>query len=100
MVIVLTGNSNNPGDYSFMAGVTRFLESASLLEVLAKHNIPAHTEVSYPDFFYDENATDGDYHLWGRLTLNDWNEYIRLRLVSAHGQNMLEQWWQRLGKLA
>lgn len=95
MVIVLTGNRNNPGDYSFVAGITRFLESGSLLRVLAEHNIPAHTEVSYPSFFYDESATDSGYGLWSKLSLNDWNEYIRLRLVAAHGQHMLQQWWER-----
>lgn len=97
LVIVLTGNLNNPGDYSFVAGITRFLESESLLRVLAKHNIPAHTEVSYPSFFYNEGAADKGYHLWSKLSLNDWNEYIRLRLVAEHGKSMLEQWWERTG---
>lgn len=96
MIIVLTGNPNNPGDYSFMAGITRFLESTSLLKLLAENNIPAHTEVSYPKLFYQESSKGKDYSLWGKLTLVDWNEYVRLQLVSEHGQNMLEQWWQRL----
>jgi len=94
MVILLTGNPSNPGDYSFMAGVTRFLESTSLLQALAKHNIPAHTEVSYPRSFYDIDATS--YGIWSDLSLADWEEYIRLRLVSNHGQNMLCDWWERL----
>lgn len=96
MIIVLTGNTNNPGDYSFMAGLTRFIESVSLLKILAKHNISAHTEVSYPGLFYDESAKGKDYSLWTKLSLVDWNEYVRLQLVSVHGKNMLEQWWQRL----
>ncbi|MCC5639799.1 hypothetical protein LC593_29035 [Nostoc sp. CHAB 5844] len=81
-----------------MAGITRFFESKSLLDLLAKHNIPAHTQVIYPDLFYKENIERVNYHIWERLTLNDWNEYIRLRLVSTHGQWMLQQWWERLGK--
>lgn len=103
MVIVLTGNPHNPSDYSFVAGITRFLESRSLLEVLAKHNIPAHTEVSYPRIFYDESATGKtgkEDDLWSELSLNDWNEYIRLQLVAEHGKSMLEQWWERTGKSA
>ncbi|WP_445306306.1 hypothetical protein [Microcoleus vaginatus] len=100
MVIVLTGNSNNPCDYSFVAGITRFLESRSLLQVLAEHNIPAHTEVSYPRFFYDESGTGKGYELWSELSLNDWNEYIRLQLVAEHGKSMLKQWWERTGKSA
>ncbi|MCC5670493.1 hypothetical protein LC653_43650 [Nostoc sp. CHAB 5784] len=93
-VILLTGNPNNPGDYSFLAGVTRFLESASLLKALAKHNIPAHTEVSYPSSFYDLDTTS--YDIWSKLSLADWEEYIRLTLVSVHGQEMLRSWWERL----
>ncbi len=100
MVILLTGNPNNPGDYTFMAGITRFLESTQLLRELAKHNIPAHTEVSYPDFFYEETAKGKGYGIWGELTLSDWNEYIRRTLVSCHGENMLELWWERLNKSA
>ena len=96
MVILLTGNPNNPGDYSFMAGVTRFLESTSLLKELAKYNIPAHTEVSYPDLLCKESEKDKGYGIWAKLTLDDWNEYIRLTLVSTHGQSMLEHWWKRL----
>jgi hypothetical protein len=98
MVILLTGNPHHPGDYSFMAGITRFLKSTSLLQALAKHNIPAHTEISYPDLFDDKSAENADYNIWGRLNLNDWNEYIRLSLVSVYGQDMLQQWWQRLAK--
>jgi hypothetical protein len=99
MVIVLTGNLSNPGDYSFAAGVTRFLESGSLLRMLAKHNIPIHTEVCYPSFFYDEEATGKGYGLWRELNLNDWEEYIRLQLVPNHGQQMLRYWWERTQKL-
>lgn len=100
MVIVLTGNSHNPCDYSFVAGITRFFESRSLLQVLAEHNIPAHTEVSYPRFFDEESATAKEDGLWSGLSLNDWNEYIRLQLVAAHGKSMLKQWWERTGKSA
>ncbi|AUB41955.1 hypothetical protein COO91_09767 (plasmid) [Nostoc flagelliforme CCNUN1] len=39
------------------------------------------------------------YNIWGRLNLNDWNEYIRLSLVSVHGQDMLQQWWKRASKI-
>lgn len=94
MVILLTGNPNNPGDYSFMAGVTRFFESTSLLKALAKHNIPAHTEVSYPSSF--DKLNEKDYHVWSELSLADWEEYIRLTLVSVHGEGMLRNWWKRL----
>jgi hypothetical protein len=96
MIILLAGNPSNPGDYSFMAGVTRFVESHSLLKALAKHNIPAHTEVTYPKSFYDLNAKAQDYYIWSKLTLTDWEEYIRLTLVSNHGSSMLKNWWSRL----
>ena len=100
MVIVLTGNLHNPCDYSFVAGITRFLESRSLLEVLAEHNIPAQTEVCYPRFFCDESTTGKKDYLWSELSLNDWNEYIRLQLVAEHGKSMLREWWERTGKSA
>ncbi|MEG4092309.1 hypothetical protein [Microcoleus sp. Pol12B4] len=71
-----------------------------MLQVLAEHNIPAHTEVSYPRFFDEESATAKEDGLWSGLSLNDWNEYIRLQLVAAHGKSMLKQWWERTGKSA
>ncbi|NJN11523.1 MAG: hypothetical protein HC815_27530 [Richelia sp. RM1_1_1] len=98
MIILLTGNPNNPSDYSFMAGVTRFVESKCLLEALAKHNIPAHTEVSYPSLFdnLDYKDTPTSYDIWEKLSLAEWEEYIRLTLVSVHGQGLLRNWWERL----
>jgi hypothetical protein len=99
MVILLVGNPNNPGEYSFMAGITRFLESSSLLRALARHNISAHTEVSYPDSFYHHQTVES-YLIWSQLNLNDWNEYIRRELVAQHGKRMLERWWMRLREMS
>ncbi len=98
MVILLAGNPNNPGEYSFMAGITRFFESSSLLRALARHNISAHTEISYPDSFYHQ--TGESYLIWSQLDLNDWNEYIRRELVAVHGKRMLERWWMRLREMS
>lgn len=98
MIILLTSSPLNPGDYSFMAGITRFLESRELLVELAKYNIPAHTECTYPELFSDREIEMNDYQIWEELSLADWNEYIRRTLVSRHGKQMLEAWWERLKK--
>jgi hypothetical protein len=98
MVIILVGNISNPADYSYVAGITRFFESTRLLRFLADHNIPAHTEVSYPRCFDDKNSATKGISLWQKLNLSDWDEYIRLRLVAMHGGNMLSRWWRRTEK--
>ena len=99
MIVLIIGNLSNPADYSYVAGISRFFESARLLRSLAEYNIPVHTEVSYPSCFDDKEGvktkTASAFEKWYKLNLNDWDEYIRLRLISIHGSTMLMKWWER-----
>ena len=51
--IIVVADSSNPAHLSYDIQHLRMWEGEGiyLLEIMARHNIPAHTEVSYPDEF-------------------------------------------------
>lgn len=99
--IIVVGNPLNPIDLSYVIQHTRMWEEEGigLLEIMAKHNIPAHTEVTYPQNFLwkryrDENKETErlkNLHQW---SVQIWEDYCSY-LMAEHGQDMLSDFIEK-----
>lgn len=64
---------------------------------MAQYNIPAHTEVTYPDDFLDSRYPKSDplnqnkdLQYW---TVQTWEYYCSF-LLAEHGSSMLSKYWE------
>lgn len=100
--IIVVASKDNPADFSYVVQHLRMadFEGIRLIEILAKENIPAHTEVTYPmDFlsiryrYQEENFLRRlkDLRGWG---VELWEDYCSY-LVANHGQNMTNDYWSK-----
>ena len=104
-IIVIT-DSSNPVNLSYMIQHLRMLkkEGIRLLELMAKHNIPAHTEVSYPDDFLMDrygNHSPTYRHLresLGYWSVQIWEDYCSY-LMSIYGKQMLYNYYKQINKI-
>lgn len=98
--IIVVGDKGNPANVSFVIQHVRMaeFEGVKLLTILAQHNIPAHTEVTYPKQFLerrygyrDDDIPEHlkDIHHWDVQT---WEDYCHF-LLSVNGERMLERYW-------
>lgn len=96
--IIVTVDRHNPANFSYVIQHLRMTEGegVSLLRALAKHNIPAITEVSYPmDFLQErygyEQTPDvlKDLRRWNAQIWEDYCSY----LMANHGQKMTQSYW-------
>ena len=101
--IIVVADSSNPAHLSYDIQHLRMWEGEGiyLLEIMARHNIPAHTEVSYPDEFLkyrygSENPT----YKYLRETLDHWSvqvwEDYCSYLMSVHGQWMFYNYCKKI----
>ncbi len=94
--IIVSTDPTNPINLSYVIQHLRMweYEGIGLLRLMARHNIPAHTEVSYPEDFlryrYKSNSVLYN-HL--RESLNHWSTQVWedycSYLMSQHGRRML-----------
>lgn len=101
--IVVVANQTNPANLSYVVQHLRMCEAEgiSILELLAKYNIPAITEVTYHKAFlsYRFGYMGHDEVPEKLLKLKHWScqlwEDYCSYLVSAHGYKMLSVFWAR-----
>jgi len=107
--IIVISDSENPINLSYMIQHLRMLwsEGIELLDIMSQHNIPAYTEVTYPEFFlnyrYSSYRDHGDIslkkhehlkkslHNWSAL---DWEDYCSYLMVK-HGGYMLVRFYDK-----
>jgi len=99
--IILVTNPENPVDISYMIQHLRIrLEGERLLKSLAKYNIPAHTEVSFPSDFiktrYKDQTVIQEKNLLSldSWTTQIWEDYCSY-LVALHGKDMLVSYFNK-----
>jgi hypothetical protein len=92
--IIVVADASNPAHLSYIIQHLRMweYEGIGLLRIMARHNIPAHTEVSYPEYFlnYRYRKNDPIYDELHRLdhwTVHVWEDYCSY-LMSEHGESM------------
>ncbi len=98
--IIVVADQSNPASISYVIQHLRMWEKEgiALLRIMAQHNIPAHTEVSYPENFLDtryRNSSETYEHLKGDLIYWDaqvWEDYCSY-LLAEHGSSMLFKYW-------
>ncbi|MFM6620424.1 MAG: hypothetical protein ACKPI9_10745, partial [Dolichospermum sp.] len=104
--IIVVADSSNPAHLSYDIQHLRMWEGEGiyLLKIMARHNIPAHTEVSYPDEFLkyrygSENPT----YKYLRETLDHWSvqvwEDYCSYLMSVHGQRMFYDYCKKINSV-
>jgi len=96
--IIVTASQSNPADMSYVIQHLSMWEGVELLEILAKHNIPAHTEVLYPmDFLKmrfggEEGAIPNTLKSLYKWNVQIWEDYCSL-LMAIHGTYMAYKYW-------
>ena len=99
--IIVVADTSNPTALSYVIQHLRMCtwEGISLLQVMAEHNIPAHTEVSYPPTYLSmrlkgESTSYKFYENISRWNTQFWEDYCNY-LIAEHGESMLEKYWQK-----
>ena len=101
--IIVIADSSNPAHLSYMIQHLGMWEAEGiyLLEIMARHNIPAHTEVSYPEqFLYERYGKENPTYNYLRETLDHWSvqvweDYCGY-LMSEHGQRMFSDYCEKI----
>ncbi len=104
-IIVFTDLSN-PSDLSYMIQHLRMWEheGIGLIELMAKHNIPAHTYVDYPDdFLRDRYGNNSPIYRHLRKSIDHWSvdiwEDYSSYLMARQGQQMLSNYYKQINKI-
>ena len=98
----MVADKNNPANLSYVIEHLRMVDSegVELLKILAEHNIPAHTGVTFPIGFleqrygYDEESIPKllkDLKCWSAQLWEDYCSY----LMAVHGESMITQYWSK-----
>jgi hypothetical protein len=101
--IIVVADRSNPASLSYVIQHTRMenFEGIGLLKIMAKHNIPAITEVRYPeDFLYNRYPQESEaYKLLAddinNWTVGVWEDYCSQQMAE-HGQTMLAKYWGKM----
>ncbi|MDB9537053.1 hypothetical protein PN451_14660 [Dolichospermum planctonicum CS-1226] len=104
--IIVVADSSNPAHLSYDIQHLRMCEGEGiyLLEIMAHHNIPAHTEVSYPDDFltyrYGEENPNYKYlrETLDHWSVQVWEDYCSY-LMSVHGQRMFYDYCKKINSV-
>jgi hypothetical protein len=101
--IVVVADSSNPAHLSYVIQHLRMWEAEGiyLLKIMARHNIPAITEVSYPEhFLIDRYGKENPNYKYLRETLDHWSvqvwEDYCSYLMSEHGQRMFSDYCEKI----
>ncbi len=102
-IIVVADYSSNPAHLSYVIQHLRMWEGEGiyLLKIMARYNIPAITEVSYPEHFLsDRYGEKNPTYKYLRETLNHWSvqvwEDYCSYLMSEHGQGMFSDYCNKI----
>ncbi|WP_414527088.1 hypothetical protein [Nodularia chucula] len=100
--IIVVADASNHSHLSYVIQHLRMWEAEgiSLLKIMAQHNIPAHTEVSYPKYFlYERYGQDHFNYNYLRESINHWSvqvwEDYCSYLMSEHGQGMFFNYFKQ-----
>jgi hypothetical protein len=99
--IIVVSDSSNPAHLSYAIQQLRMFEIIYLLKIMARHNIPAITEVCYPeDFLSCRYGERNPTYQYLRETLNHWSvqvwEDYCSYLMSVHGQRMFYKYCKKI----
>jgi hypothetical protein len=101
--ILVVADSSNPAHLSYVIQHLRMWEAEGiyLLKIMARHNIPAITEVSYPEhFLIDRYGKENPNYKYLRETLDHWSvqvwEDYCSYLMSVHGQEMFYDYCKKI----
>ncbi|MFM5897942.1 MAG: hypothetical protein ACKO8W_10635 [Dolichospermum sp.] len=101
--IIVIANSSNSTHLSYLIEDIRMLEDEgiALLKIMARYNIPAHTEVSYPrQFLSYRYGEENPNYKFLRETLNHWSvqvwEDYCSYLMTIHGQWMFFDYCKKI----
>jgi len=104
--IIIFTDSSNPVNLSYMIQHLRMWEAEGigLLELMAEHNIPAHTEITDPEFFLESRyGNDNSTYKNLRKSLEHWSvqvwEDYCSYLMSKHGKQMLYEYYKQINKI-
>lgn len=104
--IIVVATPSNPGDLSYVIQHIRMchFEGISLLELMSEHNIPAHTEVTYPELFLQHRyAGDSDTYKYLRSNLTHWSTQVWedycSYLMAEHGQSMFSDYLRQINAI-
>jgi hypothetical protein len=91
--ILVVAGVDNPANLSFIVEHVRMdAEAERLLKELAERNLPAYTEVLYPEWYADMLPNiPKDLRMW---TVQIWEDYCT-KLLAQHGQKMLKDFFER-----
>lgn len=100
--ITVTADRGNPTNLTYIVEHVRMedFEAVGLLKVLAEHNIPAQTEVSYPmDFLlerydYNEKSIPELLKSLDRWSTQIWEDYCNY-LLAENGEKMIVEYWRK-----
>lgn len=91
--MLIVAGTDNPANIAFVIEHIRISrEGHLLLTALAKHNIPAITEVMYPEDFGQERPEIPKN--MGKWTIEIWDNFCNLQLA-RHGERMLQKFWSK-----
>jgi len=101
--IIVVADRSNPASLSYVIQHTRMedFEGIRLLRIMAKHNIPASTEVTYPKNFLDirypqksetYKLLQSNISYWN---VGVWEDYCSHQMAE-HGQTMLAKYWRKM----
>ncbi|MBD2294457.1 hypothetical protein H6G06_13465 [Anabaena sphaerica FACHB-251] len=101
--IIIVADSSNPAHLSYVIArlIMRESEGINLLRIMARYNIPAHTEVMYPDEFlslrYGEKHPSYQYlrETIDHWSVQVWEDYCSF-LMSEHGQGMFYDYCKKI----
>jgi hypothetical protein len=99
--IIVVSDSSNPAHLSYAIQQLRMFEIIYLLKIMARHNIPAITEVCYPeDFLSCRYGERNPTYQYLRETLDHWSvqvwEDYCSYLMSVHGQEMFYDYCKKI----
>lgn len=98
--IIVVADRSNPANLSYVIQHITMceMEGIGLLRIMAEHNIPAYTAVTYPEAFLNERYSKNSpayQHLRKNIihwTAQVWEDYCSY-LLTTHGHNMLRDYW-------
>jgi hypothetical protein len=108
--IIVVSGKDNPADFSYVIQHLRMweFEGIGLLKIMAEYNIPAITEVTYPEHFLTLRYGDEDLVLeqfkkryqfdletW---SVQVWEDYCSF-LMAEHGQKMLTNFYRKTNQV-
>jgi len=101
--IIVVADSLNPCDFSYVIQHLRMLEfeGVELLKIMEKYRIPAHTEVTFPEYFlmqrYGSSSQAYKYFCQNinHWTISVWEDYCGY-LLANHGQGLLVEYYKDL----